>query len=105
MAHKTTITLDLARTTLAEFVQQNSPAVRLADIQRAICEVFGVEPASLKSTRKTRSIAEPRMLAMWLARKYTRAAPRRNQRVLRPPQPQHRRLGPEKGRAPRQPRR
>ena len=74
MAHKTTITLDLARTTLAEFVQQNSPAVRLADIQRAICEVFGVEPASLKSTRKTRSIAEPRMLAMWLARKYTRAA-------------------------------
>ncbi|NOZ41383.1 MAG: chromosomal replication initiator protein DnaA [Planctomycetes bacterium] len=74
MAHKSTITTDLARTTLAEFVQQNRPAVRLADIQRAVCEVFGVEPSSLKSARKTRSIAEPRMLAMWLARKYTRAA-------------------------------
>ncbi len=74
MARNSTITPDLARTTLADFVQQNTPAVRLADIQRAVCDVFGVEPASLKSTRKTRSIAEPRMLAMWLARKYTRAA-------------------------------
>ena len=74
MACKSTITADLARTTLVEFVQQNTPAVRLADIQRAVCEVFGVEPSSLKSARKTRSIAEPRMLAMWLARKYTRAA-------------------------------
>ncbi len=74
MARKSTITADLARATLAEFVQQNTPSVRLADIQRAVCEVFGVEPSSLKSARKTRSIAEPRMLAMWLARKYTRAA-------------------------------
>ena len=74
MAHEKSITAELARTTLAEFVQQNTPAVRLADIQRAVCEVFGVEPSSLKSDRKSRSIAEPRMLAMWLARKYTRAA-------------------------------
>ena len=64
----------MARDALVEFVQQNAPAVRLADIQRAVCEVFGVEAASLKSSRKTRSVAEPRMLAMWLARKYTRAA-------------------------------
>lgn len=74
MARDSAITADLTRTTLAEYVQQNSPSVRLGDIQRAICEVFGVEASSLKSSRKTRSIAEPRMLAMWLARKYTRAA-------------------------------
>ncbi len=74
MARKSAITEELARTTLADYVQQNAPSVRLSDIQRAVCEVFGVEPASLKSKRKTRSITEPRMLAMWLARKYTRAA-------------------------------
>ncbi len=74
MARKSAITEDLARTTLADYVQQNAPSVRLSDIQRAVCEVFGVEPSSLKSKRKTRSITEPRMLAMWLARKYTRAA-------------------------------
>lgn len=68
------LTADLARTTIAEFVQQNSPVVRLTDIQRAVCKVFGVEASSLKSSRKSRSVAEPRMLAMWLARRYTRAA-------------------------------
>ena len=68
------ISADLARTALAEFVQQNAPAVRLVDIQRAVCDVFGVEASSLKSNRKSRSVSEPRMLAMWLARKYTRSA-------------------------------
>jgi len=73
-AHDQPIAVDFARTILADYVQQNAPGVRLADIQRAVCDVFGVEPATLKSNRKSRSIAEPRMLAMWLARKYTRSA-------------------------------
>jgi chromosomal replication initiator protein len=73
-AHGQPVTASLARTVTTEFVQQNTPAVRLVDIQRAVCQVFGVEATSLKSQRKTRNVAEPRMLAMWLARKYTRAA-------------------------------
>ena len=68
------VTAELARQTLADYVQQSAPAVGLADIQRAVCQVFGVEAASLKSKRRTRSVTEPRMLAMWLARKYTRSA-------------------------------
>ena len=44
------------------------------DVQKAVCDVFGVEPAQLRSERKGRAVSEPRMLAMWLARKYTRAA-------------------------------
>jgi chromosomal replication initiator protein len=68
------ITLELAEPVLVEFSRQHAPQVKLADIQRAVCEVFGVESSSLKSQRKTRAIAEPRMLAMWLARRYTRAA-------------------------------
>jgi chromosomal replication initiator protein len=38
-----------------------------------VCDVFGIEPAQLRSDRKGRSLSEPRMLGMWLARKYTRA--------------------------------
>lgn len=68
------ITVELAEPVIAEFCRQHTPQVRLADIQRVVCEVFGVESSSLKSQRKTRAIAEPRMLAMWLARRYTRAA-------------------------------
>jgi len=74
MAARKPITLELAGGALADFCRQHSPQVRLVDIQRAVCEVFGVESTSLKSQRKCRSVAEPRMLAMWLARRYTRAA-------------------------------
>jgi chromosomal replication initiator protein len=64
----------LADQAVAELARHNTRAVRLADVQKVVCEAFGVEPAALRSDRKGRSIAEPRMLAMWLARKYTRAA-------------------------------
>jgi chromosomal replication initiator protein len=74
MAARKPITMELAGSAIADFCRQHSPQVRLIDIQRAVCEVFGVESTSLKSARKCRSVAEPRMLAMWLARRYTRAA-------------------------------
>ncbi len=48
--------------------------VRLGDIQKAVCKVFGLEPASLQSDGKSKRLSHPRMLAMWLARKHTRAA-------------------------------
>jgi chromosomal replication initiator protein len=73
-ALKKTLTAELARSILAEYVQQITPSVKLSDIQRAVCEVFGVEAASLKSSSKTRTVVEPRMLAMWLACNLTRSA-------------------------------
>ncbi|MHC4177085.1 MAG: chromosomal replication initiator protein DnaA, partial [Planctomycetota bacterium] len=68
------ITLGLAEEALAEMIRHSAPVVRLPDIERAVCDVFGVEPASLHSTRKAKRVSHPRMLAMWLARKHTRAA-------------------------------
>lgn len=67
------VTRDLAEQALAELARHCTPAVRLGDVQKAVCEVFGVEPTQLRSERKGRTLSEPRMLAMWLARKYTRA--------------------------------
>ncbi len=57
-----------------DLVQATQPVVRLGDIERVVCEVFGLSPTSLQSSSKTRTIAQPRMLAMFLARKYTPAA-------------------------------
>lgn len=68
------ITAGLASSTLTDFARQHTPQVKLADVQRAVCEVFGVEPNRLKSKEKTRGLVEPRMIAMWLSRHYTRAA-------------------------------
>ncbi|MCI0492808.1 MAG: DnaA/Hda family protein [Planctomycetes bacterium] len=67
------ISREMAEEALRELTRQCTRAVRLADVQQAVCEVFGIEPAQLRSDRKGRSLHEPRMLAMWLARKYTRA--------------------------------
>ena len=68
------ITLALAEEALGDMIRLHSRVVRLGDIQKAVCGVFGLEPASLQSDGKTKRLSHPRMLAMWLARKHTRAA-------------------------------
>ena len=65
---------ELAHRALADLARHSTRAVRLSDVEQVVCNVFGVEPAQLRSERKGRSLSEPRMLAMWLARKYTRSA-------------------------------
>lgn len=73
-AHPQLDPVELAQRVVEIVNGQSQPAVRLEDIHRAVSAVFGVEPSTLLSTRRTKSVTEPRMLAMWLARKYTRAA-------------------------------
>jgi chromosomal replication initiator protein len=68
------ITLQLAAEALGEMIRHSSRIVRLSDIEKAVCGVFGLEPASLQADDKSSRITHPRMLAMWLARKHTRAA-------------------------------
>ncbi|MEN6451302.1 MAG: DnaA/Hda family protein [Thermoguttaceae bacterium] len=68
------ISISLAEEALADLLPRGSRVVRLPDIEKAVCEVFGLEPSSLHSEAKAKGISHPRMLAMWLARKHTRAA-------------------------------
>jgi chromosomal replication initiator protein len=68
------LTLTLTQQTLADMVRVSSPAVGLAEIEQAVCSVFGLESKTLQTPDGSRSVNQPRMLAMWLARKYTRAA-------------------------------
>ena len=74
VAHQQPISLSLAEDALRELQHQCQPVVDLDDIRKAVCQVFGLSPGSLQSGRKTKAISQPRMLAMWLARKHTRAA-------------------------------
>jgi chromosomal replication initiator protein len=68
------ITIDLAESALSDILRTTRRVVRLPDIENAVCDVFGIDTESLQSTRKSKYFSQPRMLAMWLARKYTRAA-------------------------------
>lgn len=68
------ITRALAEEALADSVTAAIKPVKLADVERAVCDIFGLDPQALRSQRRTSAVAHPRMLAMWLARKHTRAA-------------------------------
>lgn len=72
--HSKPLSWDQCWTAIYDLVQSTQPVVRIADIERAVCSMFGLEPESLQSTNKTRSVSQPRMLAMFLSRKYTPAA-------------------------------
>ena len=72
IATENPITLSTAEDALADLFLYQGRTIRLIDIEKAVCDTFGLEPKSLRSARKIKSIVQPRMLAMWLARKYTR---------------------------------
>ncbi len=48
--------------------------IRASDIQHAVCELFGLQKEALISSRRTRELAQPRMLAMYLTRQWTQSA-------------------------------
>ena len=68
------VTAGMAEEALADLVRSSGRSVRLADIEKAICKAFGIEEGSLQSSRRTKAVSHPRMLAMFLARKHTHAA-------------------------------
>ncbi len=71
--HNCEIDKSLAEEALADVLGCALRGVRLADIEQAVCEAFGLTSESLQSDRRTKSVSTPRMFAMWLARKHTRA--------------------------------
>jgi chromosomal replication initiator protein len=74
LAYDEPVTREMAERAIADLVRHSARTVRLADVQKVVCDMFGVEPSQLRSDGKGRALSEPRILAMWLARKYTRAA-------------------------------
>jgi chromosomal replication initiator protein len=68
------ITVALAEEALAEMIRNSDRLVRLVDIERAVCEAFNLAANALQSDSKAKAVSHPRMLAMWLAKKYTRSA-------------------------------
>ncbi|HOF18353.1 MAG TPA: chromosomal replication initiator protein DnaA [Phycisphaerae bacterium] len=66
------ITLPVAVDALAEHLARTDGAVTLGDIEAAVAALFGITPADLHSTRRTRTVSTARMTAMFLARRHTR---------------------------------
>ncbi len=69
-----TITHSIARNVLADLERDCVRIVRVAEVEQAVCRLFSIGPNDLRSPRRTRTVSQPRMLAMYLARKMTQAA-------------------------------
>jgi len=67
------ITSSLVETTAGVVNGQTIRPMAMDEIQKAVCDYFGVDTKTLRSTSRRKSVTEPRMLAMWLTRKYTQA--------------------------------
>ena len=63
--------MGLAKVALRDTIRHTARAVALKDVERAVCQLFSIEPEALKADNRARAVAYPRMLAMYLARKHT----------------------------------
>ncbi len=68
------ITLNVAREILGELTQECRRLVRISDVEKIICEAFGVTSADLRSQSRRKAVCFPRSLAMFMSRKLTNAA-------------------------------
>jgi chromosomal replication initiator protein len=73
--NKCPITVDFAREVLQSVLRDRGHrAITIEGIQKAVCDFFRVRPTDLRSKRRTRTVALPRQVAMYLCRRYTDAS-------------------------------
>lgn len=65
------VTLQLATDALADYLAKTDSAMTLGDIESIVAAYFGITPADIHSTRRTRTVSLARMIAMSLARRHT----------------------------------
>lgn len=68
------VTVAVARQVLADMERDCVKVVNLAEIEAAVSLLFALQQKDLKSSRRTKAVTQPRMLAMFLARRHTQSA-------------------------------
>jgi len=65
------ITVDLAREVLKDFIRESTREVTIDRILKAVSQHFHVSVSDLRGKRRTKAVAHPRQVAMYLARELT----------------------------------
>jgi chromosomal replication initiator protein len=68
---KAEVTVDLAKEVLQNTLKGAQREVTIENIQKTICDYFNIKLGDLKAKRRTKNIAVPRQVAMYLCRKHT----------------------------------
>ena len=72
--NKKTITMELAKQMIDQIVHNSVKEISIDYIQKIVCDYFDLPVDKLNSNRKFRPIVTARQLAMYFARKYTKAS-------------------------------
>ena len=65
------ITLESTKEVLADLLRANDRRITIEDIQKRVAAHFHIKMADMHSARRSRAIARPRQIAMYLAKKLT----------------------------------
>ena len=66
--------VDLAQEVLGELWGEEEKIITIEQIQRRVCDFFGLKLSDLKAKNRTKAIAFPRQVAMYLARQMTHSS-------------------------------
>lgn len=72
--NKKEITIDLARQIIDKFVKSTSREVSMDAIQKIVCDFFNIPVEMINSKTRKREIVQARQLAMYFAKKHTKAS-------------------------------
>jgi len=68
------MTVDLAQEVLGELWGEDEKIITIDQIQRRVCDFFGLKLSDLKAKNRTKAIAFPRQVAMYLSRQMTHSS-------------------------------
>ncbi len=68
------MSVDLAQEVLGELWGEEEKVITIDQIQRKVCDFFGIKLSDLKAQNRTKAIAFPRQIAMYLSRQLTHAS-------------------------------
>lgn len=66
-----TVNMDLARVRLSESLRSSRARITIDDIQQAVCAHYRLDRSEMASQRRSRVVARPRQVAMYLAKTLT----------------------------------
>jgi chromosomal replication initiator protein len=72
--HRKPVTLALVKEATKNEFRHQAKVVSLAELEKVLCRVLGIDPKSLHQHTRARAVSHPRMLAMYLARRLTGAS-------------------------------
>ena len=65
--------MDMAKNVLREQLHVVVRSITIEDIQKKIADYYGIAPKEMKSNKRSRNLAFPRQVAMYISKELTQA--------------------------------